>query len=166
MKNFQNLREFEKFLSKVISTEKIYKTAILEVVTQFIEDKAKKKIGHLQEAAGPFKAWAPLAESTKTEKARLGYFFNDEYNPLFRTGHLRDSISHFVQHTANNYIGVVGSDDEIMVYQELGTIHIPSRSVLGAAAFESKIPLQKIFSEGFTGWLLQKSPIKKGGTYD
>jgi phage gpG-like protein len=154
MKNFRNLRAFEQHLRKVVQQEPKHKKAILEVAAQYIEDDAKRKFGVYQEAAGPFSAWAPLADSTKQDRTRKGF---EPDNPLYRTGELMNSIYHVVEGNT----AVIGSDEDIMVYQELGTVTIPARSTLGAAAFESKKKIEAIVVEGVMAWLMDKPVIKK-----
>lgn len=103
----------------------------LDKAAEVIERDAKEQIGEYQPQVGPFQAWPQLADSTKEDRVRQGFTENE---PLLRTGGLRDSISREVhQHQA-----VVGSTSDVMVYQELGTSHIPPRPVLGPAAFKSK----------------------------
>jgi hypothetical protein len=92
---------------------------------------AREKVGHYQDAAGPLAAWDPLAAATIAEKAALGYAPPD--NPLRRTGELAESIGHEV---ADNVLAV-GSHDPVLAYMEMGTVHVPPRSTVGAAMFES-----------------------------
>ena len=141
-------------MQEVITKEPPHKTAILEASAQFIEDEAKRKFGEYQVAAGPYPAWQPLAESTKADRVRQGF---EPDNPLYRTGYLMNSIKYKVKGNE----AVVGSDSDIMVYQELGTATIPARPVLGPAAFQSKQKIKKIVVEGVTAWLTGKPPIKK-----
>ena len=100
----------------------------LERAARIVEAEAKAEIGSYQQAAGPFAAWAELADTTKADRVAAGFGEND---PLLRTGELRDSIGHVVRDNE----AVVGSDSDIAVYQELGTSRIPPRSFLGGAAF-------------------------------
>ena len=99
----------------------------LEQAAKLIEREAKAEIGIYQGPAGPFAAWRPLAQATREDRVRKGYTPND---PLLRTGDLRDSITHEVGERE----AVIGSDNQIAVYQELGTRAIPARSFLGGAA--------------------------------
>lgn len=101
--------------------------AALERVAKRIEATAKSEFGVYQAAVGPFDAWPELAESTQEERVRLGFTEND---PLLRSGGLRNSISHRVA----DLEAEIGSDEDVMVYQEFGTEHIPPRPVLGPAA--------------------------------
>ena len=101
--------------------------AALERVARKVESTAKDEIGTYQPEVGPFPAWPELADSTKDQRVRLGY---SENAPLLRSGELRDSIGHEVA----DFEAVIGSDSDIMVYQEMGTHRIPPRPVLGPAA--------------------------------
>lgn len=104
----------------------------LERAARVVEREAKAEIGDYQTAAGPFMAWAPLAEATVADRVAHGYAPDE---PLLRTGALRDSIGHSVemQGVAAGE-AIVGSTSRIAVYQELGTATIPPRSFLGGAA--------------------------------
>lgn len=120
----------------------------LEKVAKIIERDAKDQIGHYQDAAGPFPAWAELADSTKADREHNG-FPPDE--PLLRTGELRKSI----QHEVSGSEAVVGSMLDIAAYQEFGTERIPPRPFIGPAAFKNKDKIEKILGaalvQGLTG---------------
>jgi len=130
----------------------------LERVARRIEGDAKAQIGHYQGPAGPFPAWAPLAESTEAEKARLGY---RQDAPLLREGDLRDSITHEVRGNE----AVVGSKSPIAAYQEFGTDKIPPRPFIGPAAVMNEHFIQQELGratvEGLTG-----GQAIAGGAYD
>lgn len=98
----------------------------LERVAVKVENTAKAEFGHYQPETGPFPAWAELAESTKEERARLGYSEND---PLLRTGDLRDSIEHEVAELE----AVIGTGSDIAEYHEFGTSKMPPRPFMGPA---------------------------------
>lgn len=97
-----------------------------------IETTAKSEFGSYQGEVGSFAAWDPLAPHTQQERERLGYTPDD---PLLRSGALRDTVSHVISGTE----AVIGSDSDVMVYQELGTPSIPPRAVLGPAAIRNKV---------------------------
>jgi HK97 gp10 family phage protein len=135
----------------------------LENAAVVIEKCAKKKIGEYQDQAGPFAAWAELADSTLhggfdelgrrfPGKIELGYATEDEHNPLLRTGEMRDSI----QHTVSGNEAQVGSNSDIAVYQELGTEKIPPRSFLGGAAAEKLDEVLTIVGEHAVAALIGK----------
>lgn len=95
-------------------------------VGRMVQSETVRELGSYQAAASPFVAWAELADSTKDERVRLGYTEND---PGLRSGEMRDSIQYQAEHN-----GVaIGSDDDKMVYFELGTDKQPPRSALGMA---------------------------------
>src|SRR5258706_16416082 len=98
---------------------------IVERACQIVQKKAKAAIGKEHEL------WAPLAESTIRDKAAHGY---KTPAPLLRTGELRDSI----EYTVSGNQGAVGSNSDIAVYQELGTVKIPPRSFLLSSAIASE----------------------------
>lgn len=108
----------------------------LERAARIVEAEAKHEIGTYQDTAGQFVQWAELADSTKQQRARLGFAEND---PLLRTGELRDSIGHAV----GDKEAVVGSDSQIAEWQELGTKTIPPRSFLGGAAYRKREEVAK-----------------------
>ena len=148
MKEFKSLADFSKYLGKIIEQGPKRKLAILEAVGQLIEDKAKKKIGVYQAQAGIYEAWAPLADSTIQDRIRKGFTPDD---PLLRSGELRDSIHHGIWEVTPDTV-FIGSSSDIMIYQELGTITIPPRSVLAAAAFESKVDILRLIKSGAEAW--------------
>lgn len=131
----------------------------LEKVAKIIERDAKSQIGHYQPEVGPFQDWAPLAESTEKEKARLGYPANA---PLLREGDLRESIEHEVQ----GQEAVVGSKSEIAEYQEFGTSTIPPRPFIGPAAFKNKEAIQHILGASLVEGLIGGDPIHPSLGYD
>lgn len=131
----------------------------LERVTSVIEADAKSRIGFYQGAVGPFQDWAPLAESTETEKARLGYPLDA---PLLREGDLRDSIEHEV----GALEAVVGSKSEIAAYQEFGTAAIPPRPFIGPAAYNNKDKILKIIGAATVAGLTGGDPIHASLGYD
>ena len=66
-----------------------------------------------------------------------------EDDPLLRTGEFRDSIEHTVQDS----VAQVGSNNDVAVYQELGTNRIPPRSFLGGAMAEKLGDVKQIIGE-------------------
>ena len=112
----------------------------LEAQGAAIEATAKGKFGGYQ--AG----WAPLAESTKAERQRLGFAPDD---PLFRSGGLRDAVHHKVEGDSV-FIGVEpgqtlhGPDGKgvdaamVMEVQEYGDSRgrVPPRPVFGTVVVE------------------------------
>lgn len=134
----------------------------MEKATRIVQREAKREIGHYQDQAGQFVAWAGLADSTLADKDRKGYGTPD---PLLRTGNMRDSIERRVEQSG--FLGVtegaVGSDSDIAVYQELGTFgphpgpngqHIPPRSFLGGAAFRKAEEVAEVLGSGVVAALV------------
>jgi len=115
-----------------------------------IEGTANSEFGVYQPQVGAFAAWAPLADVTQAARVSLGYTPDD---PLLRSGGLRDSVSHEI----NGLEAVIGSDSDIMVYQELGTDKIPPRAVLGPAAIRNKALIMRTLGHAVAEGLLYGS---------
>lgn len=109
----------------------------LEHVGKIVEAEAKHELGTYQAAAGPFAGWAELADRTKDDRVQQGYSEND---PGVRVGDMRESVHHAV----GNKEVVIGSDDEKAVWFELGTVHQPPRSFLGAAVVHKEHDIKAI----------------------
>ena len=124
----------------------------LKKCAERVERVAKGEIGQYQPEAGQFEAWAQLADSTEFEKARLGYPVDA---PLLRTGELRESISHEI----DGLEAVVGSTSDVMVYQELGDVHLPPRAVLGPAAVRSRKFIEKTIGRAAAEGILYGSGV-------
>jgi hypothetical protein len=105
-----------------------------------VETTAREAFGVYQPSVGSFRAWAPLAESTREDRIRQGYPADE---PLLRSGALRDSIRHEV----SGLEAVVGSESDVMSYQELGTHCIPPRAVLGSAAVRNQHAIQQLMGQ-------------------
>jgi hypothetical protein len=136
MRAFSSIDAFTRHLAGRVALLGAAGTKGLEQGARIIEAEAKRSIGRDDNG------WAPLSPATLNGfdldgrhipgKIELG--FSPPDNPLLREGRLRDSY----QHTTQGHEAVVGSDDEVAVYQELGTPNarfpIPPRPVLGGAA--------------------------------
>ncbi len=143
------------YLERITANYKPLENQTLGVIGDVLEKDAKEKFGHYQRGID-FQEWQELADSTKADRVRQGYAENE---PLLREGDLRDSIHHLVTLAMNNL--TVYSDSEIMVYQELGTAHIPPRSVLGLTAFESVDIVKPILKEMLIAWVTDQKITKK-----
>jgi len=130
MKEFNSFGAFAAHLAAVTVETGIAEHECLEQAARIIEKSAKEKIGQYQSEAGPFAAWAELADSTKADRVQQGYSEND---PGYRSGEMRESIEHVVVGREAH----IGSNDDHLVWFEFGTDKQPPRSVLGGAAFES-----------------------------
>jgi HK97 gp10 family phage protein len=103
----------------------------LNEAAKLIKADAREQIGHYQEGVGAYPAWAPLAESTEDEKARVGA---PPDAPLERHGDLKKSFR-------SNFDGdsavIIGSTDPVMEFHEFGTVKMPPRPVLGPALLKN-----------------------------
>lgn len=128
-----------------------------------IEKTAKDEIGHYQSAAGPFQAWAELADSTEQEKASKGYPVDA---PLLRTGAMRDAITHEV----DGLEAVIGAKDtdagRLLVFHEFGTSKMPPRPVMGPAAFRNKDFILKVIGRAAVSGLVGGERIHPSLGYD
>lgn len=114
-------------------------------------------LGHLAKNAQDMigrenSGWQDLAESTIKEKARLGFTGQrSATDPLLRTGVLESSISASADRQGLTVKGVVGSDDEVAGYQEVGTSRIPARPFLASSLIEG----QQIIEESMGQYLVR-----------
>lgn len=129
-----DLEQFAREMSSASASIATGLEAGFRVIVKEIEETAKEEIGVYQPAYGPFDAWAPLAESTKADRVRLGY---SEDEPLLRSGELRDSIQSEVVGLA----AIVGTKSEIGLLQEVGTSYLPPRPFIGPAYVRKIDPL-------------------------
>lgn len=97
----------------------------LEHAARAVETEAKRVIGTYDYG------WPELAESTQEQRVAQGYSANE---PGLRTGEMRDSI----EHTTQGDEAHVGSNDEHLVFFDLGTSKQPPRPVLAAAAMHKE----------------------------
>jgi phage gpG-like protein len=137
VKSFGSLGAFALHLAKLEADVARAAHHGLEKVAVEVEKTAKSQFGHYQQAIGGFDKWPPLKEATKADRARQGYPPDE---PLLRSGALRDSITHEVR----GLDAVIGSQQEVMAHQELGTSKIPPRPVLGPAALKNRHKIAQI----------------------
>jgi len=126
MKEFSSFESFALHLAKMAERVVLEQRRALTAAAIVVEKQAKAEIGTYQPAVGPFNAWAPLSQATMDDRVSSGFSPND---PLRRTGEMADSITHDVVGTT----AYVGSESEILLYQDQGTPTIPPRPVLGPA---------------------------------
>ena len=136
-----SLEGFIAHLGEAIAHAEKHEHHALEHAAKIVEAEAKREIGHYQEGAGPFGAWPELADRTQNDRSKAGFSPND---PGLRSGKMRDSIGHAVGH----HEFVVGSNDDHMVYFELGTEKQPPRSVLGMAAVHKGAEVAHVIGQG------------------
>ena len=112
----------------------------MERAAKLVQAETRHEIGTYQSDAGPFAAWAELADSTKQDRVRQGFTEND---PGLRTGEMQASIGYAVGVRE----AAVGSDEEKMEWFELGTSKQPPRSALGGAAFRKAPEVAQILGQ-------------------
>jgi|SRR5450830_198167 len=117
-----------------------------------IEKTADSEFGVYQGEVGAFAGWAPLADATQAARVALGYTPDD---PLLRSGELQRSVTHEI----DGLEAVIGSDSDIMVWQELGTDKIPPRAVLGPAAIRNKELITRTLGRAVAEGLLYGSGV-------
>ena len=123
-------------------------TAALHHVGETVERAAKDLIGTEDES------WAPLAESTVSRKSAKGQTGRiSATDPLYATGALLISIEHSVE----GYVVVVGTHDEIGVYQEFGTERITPRPFLSTALHRNEESAIATVAEAITLTLAGKT---------
>lgn len=150
MKNFRSLSDFANHLAMLAAESTAVTHHMTERGAETIQRIAKSEIAHYQPAVGPFARWEELTAETEFDKIRQGYPVEA---PLLRTGELRDSIKKTVQGNE----AVVGSDEDKMVWHELGTPTIPPRAVLGPAAIRGMKDVEPRFSLTIGAWLAGRS---------
>jgi HK97 gp10 family phage protein len=146
----------EQFAKYLISRDVVIKQFLrigLEACAKKVLKDAKDKIGEYQEAVGPFPAWKQLSEYTMNDKLEKGYVFNEDYNPLLRTGELRDSYKQktFMREAQ------IGSKDPVAKYHEFGTSRMPARPVLGPALYQNEKFIFKTIQQALITGLIKKS---------
>jgi hypothetical protein len=157
MKEFRDLAAFSEHILKTALAEEIAIRSTLGKCAKAVEVEAKSEIGHYQDEAGPFAAWADLADSTKEDRVRKGYTEDD---PGLRSGEMRDSIG-----TALSVTGLeaqIGSDDDHLAFFELGTSKQPPRSVLGTALVRKMPEIQEALGLTVFAALLGKGVVGGG----
>jgi phage gpG-like protein len=81
----------------------------------------------------PHDEWPPLAPATLAHKDGVN-------TPLLETGEMRDSITW----NSDEHEGYVGSNNKKLVWNELGTSHIPPRPVLGLALTQNEHKVERL----------------------
>lgn len=162
MKQFSNFDAFSKHIKKVSSQYKDRESKSLNSIGAYLEKKSQDTIGYLQEGGGSFASWPELKEATKKDKERKGYAFKEDFNPLYRTGHLKKSISHVVNRSSHTVF--VGSPLDVALYQEMGTDKIPARSFLGLTFFKEKPQIQYMLGQFLINWITNSRSALKSKT--
>ena len=123
-----DLKEWESMLSASVRSVVPRIEIGLDKVGELAETLAAHYPGEYQEG------WAPLAESTLKDKAAKGY---PVPSPLKRTGDMAASYKKEIEFA--ELAVVVGSDEKVALYQEMGTSRMPPRPVL-SLAMKNAIP--------------------------
>ncbi len=147
-RSFQDFgRAFKGQAAQTVMREEMAIEKGLLGAAELLQKKAKSKFGHYQDG------WAQLTPATQADRVRKGYTAND---PLLRSGELRDSI----KITIKGRKAIVGSDMDIMLWQERGTEmngkqHIPPRPVLQITGHKHGREAAKIFGKIFVEQLIK-----------
>ena len=157
MIEFDSPGAFSRHLIRLAAQGEAVTHQAADSAAKVVKDAAQVKIGVYQEQAGPFNAWAPLADRTVADRISKGF---SPLEPLLRTGGLRDSITK----TVTGSEATVGSTSMIALYQEQGTEHISPRPVLGPAAFEGKKPIGVAVAMHLIAWVAGVSWRRPPGT--
>lgn len=141
-----NCRQFASHLLKLAALEEIVSHHVVKGAAKIIQSDAQSRIGSYQDGIGGFPAWANLADATVADRISKGFTPDD---PLLRTGTLRDSIE--VKAEGNE--AIVGTPDEVALYQECGTSSIPPRPFLGPAGFASQHQIGAMAAKTMISWV-------------
>ena len=127
MKSFPSVGAFVDFLAVVTRGVAAAEHRGLDKAGALIEKEAKGMLGYEHEE------WPDLAPSTVARKEAKGQTGRwSATDPLVATGELLASISHQIEGRAV----IIGTPDEIGIYQEMGTDRIPPRPFLSATAMQ------------------------------
>ncbi len=159
MQYFSSLVEFAAHILTLKAAEALALHQGLKKVAEIVEKTAKSEIGEYQPQVGLFQAWPELKDSTKEDRVRQGFTEND---PGLRTGAMRNSIDNQV----SGLEAVIGSNDDHLVYFELGTKKQEPRAVLGPAALRSTDHIVNILGNAAVSGLLGNAHIDKSLGYD
>lgn len=167
MREFDSFLGFSRFLVERIPRQVLAFHHALERIGKKVETTAKSEFGEYQPGIGSYPAWAELSDVTKDERVQQGFTAND---PLYRSGELRDAVTHDVD-TPNlevaigvksgdlhsTYPGGGGSPPdlgELMIWHELGTQNMPPRPVLGPALMRNqKVIEEEVGAAILEGWI-------------
>ncbi|MGA7781082.1 MAG: hypothetical protein WCA85_25710 [Paraburkholderia sp.] len=140
MKEYKSFGAFARAMERAaLEIDAAYATA-MEAGAILVAAEAKAEFGHYQrEDMGELDPWAELKDATKQQHIQAivdGEAADDAgpNTPLLVKGDLRESI----EHEADPRAFVVGSESDVMVWQEEGTPEgIPPRPVLATAMYRN-----------------------------
>ena len=156
MTEFASLGAFAEHVLKAAIAEEVALREGLSRCARAVEKEAKAEVGTYQDAAGPFAGWAGLADSTKEDRVRRGFTEDD---PGLRTGEMRDGIGTAM--SATGLEATIGSDDDHLVYFELGTAKQPPRSVLGIAMARKLPEIQAVLGASALAGLVGRDVVNR-----
>lgn len=139
MKTYKSFGAFARAMERAITELEPAYAAAMETGALLVATEARAEFGHYQrEDMGPLEPWAELKDETKQQHIQAivdGEAAEDAgpNTPLLVKGGLRDSI----EHESGPREFVVGSESQIMVWQEQGTPTIPPRPVLATAMYRN-----------------------------
>jgi len=140
MKTYKSFGAFARAMERAAAELDLAYAAAMETGAILVEATAKEEFGHYQrEDMGELTPWAELKDATKQQHLQAivdGEAADDAgYNtPLLVKGGLRESV----EHEAEPRAFAVGSEAEVMVWQEEGTPEgIPPRPVLATAMYRN-----------------------------
>ncbi len=143
MPEFKSFGDLAKHLERVAKVMPLETTKALEKIGKHVEQVAKDKIGHIQQASGAFNGWEDLKDAT--QQAHIQAIVDGEAAPdagpnsaLLVKGDLRDGIKHSLEKHGREHTLTVGSESQIAYWQEIGTDTIPPRPAIGPAMFENE----------------------------
>ena len=105
---------------------------VLDMIGAAVKAEVENEIGEYQSGIGGFPATAPLAASTLERKSKhgLGKHGNPD-SPLWATGKFHDSIG--TRKSIPTLSVQIGSNEDHVIFHELGTSNEPPRPVFGPA---------------------------------
>jgi|SRR5579871_3636962 len=144
-----DLKELESMLSRGLKTLVPRLEIGLEKVGHLAQSIAAELPGHDQPH------WAPLAASTLLDKEKKGF---PVPSPLKRTGEMAESYK--TELVPAELAVVVGSEDKVALFQEMGTVKIPPRTVLMPAMQRAMPYAGDVFGEIAVSVLTGKALFK------
>jgi hypothetical protein len=144
MKEFKSFAAFATHLQLLAIEGKVVKRGIVEAGAQEVQDTARGMIGFYHEDP----KWPELSPEYEAAKVRAGF---EPDAPLLRTGEMRDSINHIISTDGNS--ATIGSDDQKLVWHELGTDRMPPRPVMGPAGVHSAPRVVHMAAASAAAWV-------------
>jgi phage gpG-like protein len=144
MKEFKSFATFATHLQLLAIEGKIVRRGIVEAGAQEVQDTARGMIGFYHDDPH----WPELSPEYEAAKVKAGY---EADAPLLRTGEMRDSITHSISLDGNS--ATIGTDDQKMVWHELGTDRMPPRPVMSPAGAHSAPRIVHMATKAAVAWV-------------